>query len=93
MMFFVTMLVGRGLGPLAARAIVYAVLTAVVAGTLGGTFLYFKTRYYNQGWAAAISAVAAQDGRAIHAKDEAVSKVHECRDAGRTWNVADGVCE
>lgn len=74
----------------------YAIQLAIGVGVValaGGALWGYGHHKYNQGWAAAIAAVAAQDQRAVNAKDEAVAKVRACRDAGRTWSIADGVCE
>lgn len=78
-----------GLSTLAIKAIGGAlILSAIVGG-----FLWIKTHYYNRGYAAAVQAIAAQDQRAINARDEALAKVRACRNGGGTWNVTDGVCE
>jgi hypothetical protein len=68
-----------------------AIVGLLVVG-IGTGWLVFKTHYYNMGWAAAIHAVAAQDQKAINEAQHARETVKACRDSGRTWNVADGVC-
>lgn len=77
-----------GLSTLAVKAIGIGL---VIAAIVGG-FLYLKTHYYNQGYAAAVQAIAAQDQRAINARDEALAKVRACRNRGGTWDVVDGMC-
>lgn len=56
-------------------------------------WLWVKNHYYNQGWAAALHAVAVQDQRAIDDANAAKATVKECRNSGRTWDVAGGVCQ
>jgi hypothetical protein len=69
------------------------VATAIAAfAIIGGLYGYMRVHYYNAGWAAAIHAVAAQDQKAIDATHEALATVKACRDSGRTWDVANGVC-
>ena len=68
-----------------------AITGAIIVGVLIG-WLTFKTHYYNQGWAAAIHAIAAQDQKAINERNKALAEVKACRDGGGTWDVINGVC-
>ena len=67
-------------------------ITAIIVITLATSWLVFKTHYYNQGWAAAIHAVAAQDAKAVNEAQHARETVKACRDSGGTWDVPNGVC-
>lgn len=82
LLFFIETKIGRTI----------AISFFVIIGMLIG-WLSFKTYYYNQGFAAALHAIAAQDKRAVDAKNKALEEVRGCRDRGGTWNVSDGMCE
>ncbi len=81
LLFFIETKIGRTI----------AITGAIIVGVLVG-WLAFKTHYYNQGWAAALHAVAAQDAKAISEAQHARETVKACRDSGRTWDVVNGVC-
>jgi hypothetical protein len=66
------------------------IIIAVVAGF---GFLYMKQHYYDQGWYAAMHAVALQDQKAKETGEEARHDVENCRDSGRHWNISSGLCE
>lgn len=65
----------------------------VAAVTLGSSYLYLRVHYYNEGWNAALHAVAAQDERANNAADKAKETVRACRIAGGEWDVPSGMCK
>lgn len=69
-----------------------AITVAIIAG-VGIGWLVFAKHYENIGYAKAIHAIAAQDRRAIDARNNALETVKACRDSGRVWNVSDGVCQ
>jgi predicted negative regulator of RcsB-dependent stress response len=81
LLFFIETKIGRTI----------AITGLIIIGILIG-WLIFKTHYYNQGWAAAIHAIAAQDQKAINAAQQARETVKACRDSGHVWDVANGVC-
>jgi hypothetical protein len=68
-----------------------AEIVAVIA-IVGSLYAYMRVHYYNNGWNAAIHAIAAQDQRAIDERNKALETVRACRARGGTWNVVDGVC-
>lgn len=68
-----------------------AITGAIIIG-VGIGWLVFATHYENIGYAKAIHALAAQDQRAIDAKDKALETVKACRDSGHEWDVSNGVC-
>lgn len=70
----------------------YLIIAVVALGAIGGEYLYLRVHYYNSGYAAALHAVAAKDQRAIDAANKAREAVKACRDSGRQWNVANGMC-
>jgi hypothetical protein len=67
-------------------------ITGIVIIAVSISWLAFSNHYYNKGWAAAIAAIAAQDRKAVDAKDKAIETVRACRDSGGTWDVVNGVC-
>jgi hypothetical protein len=68
-------------------------ITGIVVIAITASWLTFKTHYYNQGWAAAVHAVALQDQKAVADAKNAKDEVAACFAAGKSWNVDDGVCE
>lgn len=67
-------------------------ITGIVLVAVSVSWLAFSNHYYNKGWVAAIAAIAAQDRKAIDARDKALEEVRACRSSGRTWDVVNGVC-
>lgn len=66
---------------------------AIVIAVVGG-FIYVRQHYINVGYQRALAAVAAEDARAVEAKDEVKRhKVGPCFERGGTWNVETGECE
>ena len=64
---------------------------ALIAAAVGA-YTYMRVHYYNEGYASALHAIAAQDQRAIDAAKKARETVAACRNGGGTWNVDGGVC-
>lgn len=89
MAFLISLLVGRGLSSLAAKAIVYAVLATLVAGTLLG----IRQHYVNLGWHKAIAAVKKQDDKAVAAADRVQEKAAKCDETNGYWDVITQNCK
>lgn len=89
MSFIISLLVGRGLAPLAAKAIVYAVIAAIV----GGALLGIRQHYVNLGWHKAISAVKKQDDRAAAAADRVIDNAKKCDESNGYWDVITQNCK
>lgn len=89
MSFIISMLIGRGLSSLAAKAIVYGVITMLV----GGTLLTIRQHYVNLGWKKAIIAVKKQDDRAAAAADVVDQKAQKCTDTNGYWDVVSQGCK
>ncbi len=68
-----------------------AEVVAVIA-IVGSLYAYMRVHYYNNGWNAAIHAIAAQDQKAVDEKDKALETVRACRASGHTWDVPSGMC-
>ena len=85
----ISLLVGRGLAPLAAKAIVYGILAAVV----GGALLGIRQHYVNLGWNSHRAAVERQDNIAISASREVQKKTDACSDANGFWDVITQGCK
>jgi uncharacterized protein (UPF0333 family) len=64
----------------------------IAATALAGAYGYLRVHYYNNGYAAALHAVAAQDQRAIDAANKAKDTVRDCRNSGGHWDSDGGVC-
>lgn len=62
---------------------------AVVAAAYFG----WKTHVYNNGWNAAIAAIAAQDKNAVEAARAARNTFRACVDGGGVWDVTNGKCQ
>jgi hypothetical protein len=60
---------------------------ALIAGSLGGGYLWLRTHYYNIGYKAALAAVAAQDKKAVIKSQQIHKEVDECFKNGGIWNV------
>jgi hypothetical protein len=86
--FLVSLLVGRGLSALAAKAIIWGVIALVV----GGTLLTIRQHYINEGWRKAIVAVKKQDDRAVAAADRVEEKVAKCDESSGFWDVITQDC-
>ena len=69
-----------------------AITGAIVIG-VGVGWLSFKTHYYNQGWNAAIAAIALKNKEATDAVNKATSQVDACNFIHGRWNVSSGMCE
>jgi hypothetical protein len=89
MSFVVALLMGRGLSSLAAKAIVYAVLAAIV----GGALLGIRQHYVNLGWHKAIAAVKKQDDRAVAAADKVQATTAKCDETNGFWDVITQNCK
>lgn len=87
--FLVTLLVGRGLSALAAKAIIYAVLSMVI----GGVLLGIRQHYVNKGWYAHEAAVKKQDGKAINAGKEVERRTDKCTEENGFWDVITQNCK
>lgn len=85
----ITLLMGRGLSLLAAKAIVYGVITAII----GGTLLGIRQHYINKGWRSAIEAVKKQDDRAVGAANRVDEKAAECNATNGYWDVVTQNCK
>lgn len=86
--FIISLLVGRGLSALAAKAIVYGVIAAVI----GGALLGIRQHYVNKGWNKAIEAVKKQDDRAVAAADRVMEKTTKCDETSGFWDVITQDC-
>jgi hypothetical protein len=89
MSFIVSLLVGRGLSALAAKAIVYAVIAAIV----GGALLGIRQHYVNKGWNKAIAAVKKQDDRAAATADRVDETAKKCDESSGYWDVVTQNCK
>jgi len=89
MELLVSLLVGRGLSTLAAKAIIYAVLAAIV----GGTLLGIRQHYVNEGWRKAIVAVKKQDDRAAEAAGKVDETARKCGEDTGFWDVVSQNCK
>lgn len=76
-------------GDLAARIIVYAVLAAIVAGTLLG----IRQHYVNEGWRKHAAAVERQDSRAVETNKRVEERAQTCTDANGYWDVITQGCK
>lgn len=86
--FFVTLLVGRGLSSLAAKAIVYGVIAVLI----GSTLLGIRQHYINKGWKNAIAAVKKQDDKAVGAANRVEQQTAKCDDTNGFWDVITQDC-
>jgi hypothetical protein len=82
------MLIGRGLSALAAKAIVYGVVAALV----GGALLGIRQHYVNKGWNKAIAAVKKQDDRAVAAASKVEEQTARCDSSNGFWDVITQDC-
>ncbi len=87
--FLVTLLVGRGLSALAAKAIVYVVIAAIA----GGLFLTVTNHYVNKGWYKHKAAVEKQDNRAVEASKQVEEKTQRCSVESGFWDVITQACK
>lgn len=87
--FLISLLVGRGLGTLAAKAIVYGVLTMIVGGALLGV----RQHYINKGWYNHKAAVEKQDGRAVDASNEVEKRTAKCTEENGFYDVITQNCK
>lgn len=85
----ISLLMGRGLSALAAKAIVYGVLTAIV----GGALLGIRQHYINKGWNSHKAAVERQDNRAVDASKEVQKKTDQCTETSGFWDVISQGCK
>jgi len=67
------------------------VVSLLIAAALG--FLWLKVHYEDIGYNKAMSAIAAQDKKAVERSNNARQTVRECFDSGGTWDVSNGVCD
>jgi len=81
LLFFIETKIGRTI----------AITGAIIVGVLIG-WVAFRTHYYNQGYNAAIAAVAAKNKEATDAVNKAISDVDACNNSGGQWSTIDGVC-
>ena len=88
-MSFIIALLAPKVGELAARAIVYAVLAALVAGTLLG----IRQHYVNLGWYKHKAAIERQDNRAIDASKQVEEKTSTCSEKNGYWDVITQGCK
>ena len=86
--FLITLLAGR-VGSLAAYAIVYGILAAIV----GGTLLGIRHHLIKEGWNLHAAAVEKQDNSAIAASKEVQRKTDACSDANGFWDVITQGCK
>ena len=86
--FFVSLLIGRGLSALAAKAIIYGIITMLV----GGTLLGIRQHYVNKGWRNAIAAVKKQDDRASDAARNVEQTTAKCDETNGFWDVITQDC-
>lgn len=89
MSFIVSLLIGRGLSSLAAKAIVYSLITMVI----GGVLLGIRQHYVNLGWQKAITAVKKQDDRAVAAANKVEEKTDQCNATNGYWDVITQNCK
>lgn len=89
MSLLISLLVGRGLSEFAARAIIYAVIAALV----GGTLLGIRQHYVNEGWRKALVAVKKQDDRAARAADQVQETAAKCDESNGFWDVVTQNCK
>ena len=66
---------------------------AAVVVAIGIAISYWSIHEYNQGYAAAIAHIAAQDKEAVDAVNKAVSNIADCTASGGLWRAASGKCE
>lgn len=88
MEILISLLMGRGLSALAAKAIVYAVIAAVA----GGVFIGVTNHYVNKGWYKHKAAVEKQDNRAIEASKQVEEKTQKCSEQSGFWDVITKGC-
>lgn len=60
--------------------------------SLGGAYAYLRTHYYNEGFNAAISKIAAKDKEALNAVKKQLQIVDDCAKSGGIWDTTDGLC-
>lgn len=65
---------------------------ATIVGFITTEYLWVKTHYYNQGWTAAINAIASEDKEASGAADRQRKKVRDCIAGNGEWDTSSGVC-
>ena len=70
----------------------YLIGILIVAAAAGIGWYSIKTKYYNQGWTAALHSIAVQNAKAVKEADDARNDVKACFDSGGTWDVSDDSC-
>lgn len=85
----ISLLMGRGLSSLVAKAIVYGVITMII----GGTLLTIRQHYVNLGWKQHKVAVERQDNRAVEASKRVEEKTDKCSETNGFWDVITQGCK
>jgi hypothetical protein len=65
---------------------------AVVVAALAVGYAAWRHSIYQEGYDDAMAAIAAQDAKALAARDAAVSRVRECHDSGMRWDQSARQC-
>jgi hypothetical protein len=60
--------------------------------SLGGAYGYLRIHYYNEGYNAAISDIAAKNKDALDAVEAKLKIVDDCSNSGGEWDTTRGVC-
>lgn len=70
----------------------YVIGIVGVLASLGGAYGYLRIHYYNEGYNAAISDIAAKNKDALDAVKTKLKIVDDCANSGGEWDTTRGVC-